>query len=381
MKKRMTLMLLAVALVFGGIFGFKAFVNSMMTQAFDNMPQPPATVSTATAQTMRWAPRLGGVGSVVADQSIQLSAEVGGRVTAIHFQSGALVEAGAVLLEMDAALDRAELDSLQTQLALARTEYERIATLYRQQRVSKSERDAARAERDALAAQAAAREATLAKKTLRAPFAGRVGIRQVSLGQVLQPGEAVVELSSREPMHVDFTLPAQQLGQLREGLPVQVALRAGAVEALPGRITALASSVDAQTRYLTLRATLERVPDSLLPGLFADVTVLLPEQRERVVVPQAAVQFNPYGDTVFVVVREQGEGEGGGEGAEPQPVAKQRFVQTGEARGDFVAITEGLEAGEEVITTGQLKVRNGSALVIDNDNAPTPEQNPTPANS
>lgn len=372
MAKRMTLMLIAVAVVFGGIFGFKAFMNAQMQKYFASAPMPPSTVSTAKAESMRWAAERKGVGTVVADQSVALSAEVSGRVTRIGFRSGDVVEAGTVLLELDPALDQAELRSLQTQLRLASEDYERIAALYKQQRVSKAERDAALSQRDALSAQAAAREAALAKKTILAPFAGRLGIRQVSLGQVVQPGDAIVHLASLEPLHVDFTLPAQDLAGLSLEMPAQ--MRTDTLEApLQGRLTAMESVIDETTRNIRLRATLDEAPAALRAGSFAEVRLTLPGEAEYIVVPRTAVSYQPYGNTVFVV--EPPAEEGG------MPTAQQRFIKTGSARGDFVAVLEGLSLGEEVITSGQLKVRNGSTLSIDNSNAPAASLNPTPANS
>lgn len=373
MAKRMTLMLIAAAVVFGGIFGFKAFVNKQMQAYFDSAPMPPATVSTATAETAVWTSELHGVGTVVADQSVAVSAEVSGRVMRINFRSGEVVEAGAVLVELDATLDAAELQNLETQLTLASTDYERTAALYKQQRVSKSERDAALSQRDALRAQVAARRASLDKKTIVAPFAGRLGIRQINLGQVLQPGDAIVKLASLEPLHVDFSLPAQSLAKLSEGLPVSLSVPAFGAAELNGRLTAIESTIDTGTRNITLRATLDEAPAALRAGSFADVAIVLPEALEQVVIPQTAVSYQPYGDTVYVVIPPQEEGA--------MPTAQQRFIRTGETRGDFVAVLEGLKDGEQIVTSGQLKVHNGSSLVIDNDNVPAAVLNPAPANS
>lgn len=373
MTKRMTLMLIAVVVVFGGIFGFKAFVNKQMQAYFDNAPIPPATVSSAQAEMAEWSTQLHGVGTVVADQSIAVSAEVSGRVTRIGFKSGDVVEAGAVLVELDPTLDAAELQNLETQLELARKDYDRVAALYAQKRVSRSERDSAQSKRDALTAQVAARRATLQKKTIVAPFAGRLGIRKINLGQVVQPGESIVRLASLEPLHVDFTLPAQALAALEEGLPVNIVVDAFGKQELPAKLTAIESVVDSGTRNIGLRATLDTAPPSLRAGSFADVAIVLPQKRRQVVIPQTAVSYQPYGNTVFVVTPPTAEGE--------MPTAQQRFVTTAESRGDFVAVTQGLEEGEEIVTSGQLKVRNGSKLVIDNDNIPAAVMNPAPANS
>ncbi len=373
MTKRMTLMLIAVAVIFGGIFGFKAFVNTQMQAYFDNAPVPPATVSAARAEMAEWSTRLHGVGTVVADQSIAVSAEVSGRVTRIGFRSGDVVQAGAVLVELDPSLDSAELQNLETQYELARKDYERVAALFAQKRVSGAERDSAQSQRDALAAQVAARRATLKKKTIVAPFSGRLGIRQINLGQVVQPGDAIVRLASLEPLHVDFTLPAQQLAELKEGLPVQIVVDAFGSEPLSARLTAMESVVDSGTRNIGLRATLDTAPTSLRAGSFADVAIVLPEKRRQVVIPQTAVSFQPYGNTVYVIAAPAAEGE--------MPTAQQRFVTTAETRGDYVAVTAGLQAGEEIVTSGQLKVRNGSKLVIDNDNIPAAALAPAPKNS
>jgi len=373
MTKRMTLMLIAVAIVFGGIFGFKAFVNTQMQAYFDNAPIPPATVSSATAEMAEWSTQLHGVGTVVADQSVAVSAEVSGRVTRIGFRSGDVVQAGTVLVELDPSLDTAELQNLETQYELASKDYERVAALYAQKRVSGAERDSAQSQRDALAAQVAARRATLRKKTISAPFTGRLGIRKINIGQVVQPGDAIVQLASLEPLHVDFTLPAQQMGELQEGLAVQVVVDAFGSEPLPARLTAMESVVDSGTRNISLRATLDTAPTALRAGSFADVAIVLPEKRSQIVIPQTAVSYQPYGNTVFVVTPAAGEGE--------LPTAQQRFVTTAETQGDFVAVTAGLEAGDEIVTSGQLKVRNGSQLVIDNDNIPTAALTPRPANS
>lgn len=365
---RMVLMLAVVGAVIGGFIWFQQFKAKMIHQALAAMSNPPQTVSTIVATQQEWQPQLQAVGSLRAVNGATLSLEVGGVVDKIDFESGQDVPAGQVLLQLRAEDDQAKLAALQASAALAQVNYDRDLRQFRAQAVSQAVIDADRYNLRNAQAQVAEQQAMVDKKTLRAPFAGHLGIRQVDLGQYLNPGTAVVTLQALDPLYVDFTLPQQALNQLAVGQTVVAHVDAFPDQVFPGRIVAINPQVDTDSRNVQVRASLGNPDRRLLPGMFATITIDAGAKQMQVTLPQTAITYNSYGSTVFLV-----EKDGAG------LVAKQSFVTTGSTRGDQVAVLTGVKPGETVVTAGQIKLRNGVPVVVNNKVQPTDAANPTPA--
>jgi membrane fusion protein, multidrug efflux system len=373
MNRRMLIVLSVCLVLFGGIFGFKAFVSRMMTQAFDNMPQPPATVSATTVRQESWPSDLAAVGTLRAVAETDVTTEASGIVERIEFQSGDPVAAGAVLVTLDSSTDRAQLSALEAQERLAEQELERIKQLYERRVSSKADLDSSDAQAASARANVEAQRARIAQKVIRAPFAGVLGIRKIDLGQYLSPGTPIVTLQALDEIYVDFRLPQQLLGQVQEGQHVNVMIEAFGDQSFGGVIAAIEAKVDVSTRNFLTRATLANAEHMLKPGMFARIEISLGAAQDVLVVPQTAVSYNPYGDSVWVIQ----EAEGGSSGL----IAQRRVVKTGRRRGDLVDVTQGLSAGEQVATSGLLKLRNGVTVLINNDVQPSADLAPTPPNS
>lgn len=379
--KRMIIMLVLVGLVFGGVFGMKEFGRRAMVSFLEQMPTPPATVSASKVETMQWNSRLTSVGSLVAENGTNVTNEAPGIVTKIHFQSGDTVQEGDLLLTLDADTEAAQLARLEAEAELAALTRKRRERLFELNSISRAELDEAVSQANVANAAVKAQRALLEQKRIRAPFDGKLGIRRVSIGQFVDAGTPMVALESVDPMEVDFSLPESQLPKVKPGQGVTVRVDAYPDEAFKGEILALESRVDSGTRNFDVRATLPNADGRLRPGQFARVEVDLPGQRDLVVVPRTAVKYNSYGSSVFVV---QEDPEKGPPPEDPNPnmpphtelMVKQRFVQLGEARGDFVEVLDGLEQGEEIATTGLLKLRNEMPVIINNEGAPEPKLDP-----
>ncbi|MBX3726463.1 MAG: efflux RND transporter periplasmic adaptor subunit [Xanthomonadales bacterium] len=391
---RMLLMLIVVGAVFGAIFGLKWYGSKMMNQAMDNMPMPPASISAAVVRQEQWGDSLGAVGSLAAVNGTRVTTEAAGVVSAIRFESGQQVARGEVLLQLEASTELASLRALEAGLRLAVTQRDRFRELYEERKlVARADLDQRESEVEQLQAQVEAQRALIARKTIRAPFAGRLGIRRVNLGQYLNPGDAIVSLQSLDPIHLDFSVPEQRLADIRTGLPVSAQVDAAPGRSFEGTVTAIEPEVDVATRNVRVQATLAN-PDGLLrPGTSARVAAGLGEPRTVVVIPQTAVSFNPYGNSVYVIGSSQVASAGGdsdvaGPGQASPPVqvegdtltVSQRFIRTGASRGDLVAVLEGLRPGERVATSGLLKLRNGATVVINDRVEPTAEADPAPDN-
>jgi membrane fusion protein (multidrug efflux system) len=372
MNRRLFIVLGICLVLFGGIFGFKAFVNRMMTRAFDNMPQPPATVSATEVRRETWADDLMAVGTLRAVAGTDVTTEASGIVDGIEFESGDQVAAGAVLVTLVTSTDRAQLAALEAQQRLAEQELERVQQLYERRVSSKSDLDRADAQAASAKANVEAQRAKVEQKVIRAPFAGVLGIRKVDIGQYLSAGNPIVTLTALDRIYVDFTLPQQHLADVAEGQAVDVILEAFGDRRFVGQITAIEPQVDVATRNFTARATLVNDDHELRPGMFARVEIALGNPEDVIVVPQTAVSFNPYGDSVWIITE---AAEGGG------LTAQRRVVRTGRRQGDLVAIADGVDVGEQVATSGLLKLRNGSTVIINNDVQPSAELAPTPPNS
>jgi len=355
-------------------FGIKALqIGKMMS-----MPQtmPPTTVSSATVKEEDWAPRLTAVGSVSAVEGAVISAELAGIVSEINFQNGAEAKKGEVLMKLDASQEEALLRSAEAEAQLARTDLERSRDLAMKKVVSSAELDSAQSKFRRQSALVDQMRSSIAKKTLIAPFDGQLGIRQVNVGQMINAGQQVVALTGLNSVYVDFALPEQYLSKLAKDLEVTVRADAFPDREFKGKLTAINSMVDPVTRNVPLQATLENPDHALHPGNFAKVEVALPETKKTIVIPGSAVSYAPYGDSVFLIEKQKDPKTG-----KESQVLRQQFVRIGDARGDFVAVTQGLKAGQTVVGTGVFKLRNGMAVTVNNDLAPKPELNPKPADT
>lgn len=361
LRKRLVYVALALILIFGALFGWKFF---SLWRSFSQMAgPPPAAVAITSVREESWQPELATVGSLVATEGIALSNEVAGVVSAIHFASGQAIAQGKPIITLDDTVDRAELKGLQAARRLAELKYQRAARLLPERSMSQADFDEAKAVLDGAEALVAAKQALIDKKRITAPFDGALGIRQVDLGQYLPPGTAIVPLQSLEPIHVDFALPERQLALLATGQTVRVTVQAYPGESFEGSITALNPGIDTGTRSIKVRATLANPAQRLRPGMFAEIRVILPDTKPRLTLPDTAITYNPYGDSVFVVT-------GGQEGLTVQ----RRQVKTGEVRQGRVAILEGLAVGDRVVSAGQVKLRNGMPVMVDDKPAPGERQ-------
>jgi membrane fusion protein (multidrug efflux system) len=355
-------------------FGIKALQIGKMMSTPQTMP--PTTVSSTSVKEEDWAPRLTAVGSVSAVQGAVVSAELAGVVSEINFENGGEAKKGEVLMKLDASQEEALLRSAEAEAQLAQTDLERSRDLAMKKVVSSAELDSAQSKFRRLNAVVDQVRSSIAKKTLIAPFDGQLGIRQVNVGQMINAGQQVVPLTSLDPVFADFALPQQYLGQLTPGLEVHVTTDAIPGRVFNGKLTAINSMVDSSTRNITLQATLDNSDHALRPGMFAKAEVMLPEKHKTLVVPGSAISYAPFGDSVFVIEKKKDEKTG-----KESQVIRQQFVRVGEGRGDLVAITQGLKAGETIVSTGVFKLRNGLTVTINNDLAPNPQVNPNPIDS
>jgi membrane fusion protein, multidrug efflux system len=373
MIKRMVIMLVAVAVVFGGIFGFQAFKAVMIKKFIAALSNPPQTISAATAATSEWQPKIEAIGSLRAVRGADLSLEVSGVVESISFNSGDDVQEGAVLLKLRTADDVARLESLKAMAELNEITLDRAQRLLKTQAVSQAQLDSDAANLKNAKAQVTQQQAIIDKKILRAPFAGHLGIRAVDLGQYLGAGTAIVTLQALDPIYVDFFVPQQSVDQVRLSQQVAVKVDAYKDQTFTGEISAVNPKVDISNRNVQIRAMLKNPDHKLLPGMYATVDIAIGSPATYVTLPQTAITYNPYGDTVYVVESKGNNAEG-----RPQLVARQTFVTIGPTRGDQVAILRGVEEGDTIVTAGQIKLHNGSVVMIDNSVTPTAEAAPVP---
>ena len=357
----MITMLLAVAVVFGGVFGFITFGHYMRDSFMHSLADRPETVSTMIASSRDWQPKLEAVGSIRAANGSDLSPAVAGVVSAIHFQSGSDVTAGTLLLELAQADDVAKLESLRSTAALARITLERDLQQFKIHAVSQQTVDADKENLKNDLALVAQQQATVGYKNVRAPFTGRLGIRQVDLGQYLSPGTTIVTLQSLDSIYVDFYLPQEAVAQLKVGLPITAAVDAYPGKLFSGAIAAINPKVDTGTRNVEVRASFQNSEHLLLPGMYAKLSINAGKPHRYVTLPTASISFSTYGDTVFLVDR-----AGTNEKGQPKLVARQVVVETGMTRGDQVAVLRGVKSGDTVVTAGQIKLRNGMTVETDN---------------
>ena len=372
MAKRLILMLVVVGLVLGGVFGFEAFRSVMIKKFLAAHGAPPQTVSTMKAVEDEWQQQINAVGSLRAMSGADLSPQVAGTVSAIHFKSGTDVKAGTLLVELMAADDIAKLKSLQANAALAKITYERDLRQLKAQAVSQQSVDVDEQNLKSDLAQVAQQQAAVNYKFIRAPFDGHLGIRQVDVGQYLSPGTTIVTLQALDPIFVDFTLPQQALDEIKVGQTVNVQVDTFPGQNFSGQIMAINPKIDTDTRNVQVRATLKNPDHRLLPGMFTTVTITTGAPKRYITLPQTAIAFNPYGNTVYLV-----EDKGKNAQGQPEIFARQTFVTTGPTRGDQIAVLSGVKVGDTVVTAGQIKLHNGSPLLINNSIKPANNPNPT----
>jgi membrane fusion protein (multidrug efflux system) len=361
MIKRMVWMMAIVGAAAGALYGLKAYVARQGAAFVSAAGVPAQTVSAAKARIDTWQPRLEAVGSLRAVNGTDLSLELAGIVQEIGFHSGDRVQAGQVLL------------SLEANAQLAQLNYDRSVRQLKAQTISQATLDSDAATLKSNAAQADQQRALIEKKHLRAPFSGRLGIRQVDLGQYLAPGTTVATLQSVDPIFVDFPLPQQAIVQIAAGQPVRARIDAWQGRVFPGRITAISPKVDSSSRTFQVRAALDNPGGLLLPGMFAAVEIDAGAPQRLVTLPQTAITYNSYGSTVFVV-----DEKGRDSKDRPRLVARQVFVTTGPTRGDQVAILKGVEEGDTVVTAGQMKLFEGTSVAIDDSVRPLDDPDPRP---
>ncbi len=372
MTKRMIIMLVAVGVLFGGLFGFKAFLGGVIKKSISAQGVPPQTVSTAKAQFTEWQGEFQAVGTLRAVRGADVAPELSGVITAIHFQSGQAVAAGAPLVQLNAESDLARLQSLAAAADLAQANYERDKKQLEFQAVSQAVVETDAATLKSARAQVAEQQALLNKKLVRAPFEGRLGIRAVDVGQYVNAGAKLVTLQALDPVYVDFYAPQKSLGKIALKQKIVLTTDAFQGQQFPGEVSSIDPKVDPATRNVQVRATVRNPKRTLLPGMFATVVLASGGPQRFLTLPQTAVSYNPYGDTVFVVEESKGKDE------KVALVAQQKFVTTGETRGDQVAILSGIKEGDTVVTAGQIKLRSGFPVIVNNSIQPTNEPAPQP---
>ena len=355
-----------------------------MGKEMEKAGPPPETVATAPAREQSWEGTLTAVGSVAAVKGVAISNDAPGVVARILFESGALVKQGQVLVTLDTRVESAQLASARARRDFALLSLNRSRVLLASNTISQSQIDSDESQLKTTTADVGALEAQIDRKMVRAPFAGRLGIRAVNLGQYLNPGTTLTVLEAIGSVYVDFSLPQQRLGNVTVGMPVRVALESPDVPPVDGVVAAVDPTIDATTRTIKVRAT---VPDpdkgeKLRPGMFANVTVVLPQQASQVIVPATSIVHASFGDSVFVVEDPPSDPKSNGTASEgpPPKIARQQFVKLGEARGDFVAVLDGVKAGQELVSAGAFKLRNGSKVVVNNSVKQDPQLSPHPVN-
>jgi len=375
MKKRMIIMLASVGLVFGAIFGFNQFKAYMMAKYFASMGLPPATVTTMTAATQEWQPEVRSVGSLRAMHGVDLVSEVSGVVQSIHFKSGDTVKSGALLVELDDDAEKAQLDAAEAAAELASLTYKRDQAQFKVKAVSQAQLDLDLADLKAKRAQVAQLRAVLDKMRIRAPFAGRLGVTAISRGQYLSPADIIVTLQSSDPIMVDFSVPQKLVAQLKVGQAVHLSSNAFGSRVFDGEVSAIDSKVDLNTRNVRVEAKVDNPTGELLPGMFAEVRVATGEAEHYLTLPQTAIAYNAYGSTLFLA---KPSDKPATDGKPAMPVAEQVFVKTGATRGDQVAVISGIKEGDVVVTSGQMKLKNGTPLIVNNSVQPAFEPAPKP---
>jgi membrane fusion protein (multidrug efflux system) len=375
-RNRIAQVVFSLIIVLLLLAGFKTLQIRKMTGPGARRMIPAQTVTSADAREVDWQPILSAVGSISPVQGATISAEVPGTVAEIAFESGASVKKGDLLVRIDAPVEEALMRAAEAEAKLAQADLERARDLARRKVIAPSELDTTEAKYKQKVATLDNMRSLTDKKTIRAPFDGAAGIREVNIGQMVIVGQHIVSLQTLDPVFADFSLPQQRLSELAPGLEVRVRTDAYPDREFKGKLTAINSSIDVATRSLPLQATLENPERLLKSGMFAKIQVLLPATNPALVIPVTAISYAPYGDSVYVIEKKKDEKSG-----EEITAIRQQFVRLGEARGDLVAVMAGLKAGDKVVSTGVFKLTNGMAVQIDNTLAPKPQESPKPENT
>jgi membrane fusion protein (multidrug efflux system) len=380
MTKRILLTLFGLIIVGGAIAGIKVLQIRHMIALGSKMVPPAEIISTVPVQLQSWESVLTAVASLDAVQGVTVAAEQPGKVVAITFTPGDFVEKGTLLARLDTTAEEAQLRAIESSRNLAQTNLRRLAELADKGLISRAEFDTAEANFQEAKAQSENTQAVISKKNIRAPFSGRLGIRQINEGQILKEGQEIVSLQALDPIFVNFMLPQQELGRITPGMTVRLSGNGisdtGNSKHLTGTITTIDPEVDSTTRNVRVQATVANKDETLRPGMFVNAAIVLPEQAKVLIIPGTAVLYAPYSDSVFVVEEKKDEKSG-----KESKVLRQQFVRLGEKRGDFVAVLSGLQENETVASVGVFKLRNGQEVVIDNSQAPVFKIEPTPENN
>ncbi len=372
MTKRIVITVAGLIVILAVLAGIKVLQIGRMAAHGQAFTPPPETVTAAEVRPMRWENVLTAVGSLEAVQGVTVSAELPGKVVKIDFEPGAKIEAGKLMVQLDVSTETAQLRAAETEVSLNRLAFERASKLLPENVISQADYDSAEAEYQKALAEVENIRSLIAKKTIRAPFTGRVGIRLVNLGQNLEQGQAIASLQALSPIFVNFLLPQQQLAKLDPELPVRVTTDVLAGRSIEGRVTAINPEVDPATRNIRVQATVRNEDERLRPGMYVNVEVVLPNGQDVLAIPATSIYYAPYSNSVFVIENRPAQ-EG-----QRALVVRQQFVQLGEKRGDFVAVQSGLEPGENVVSTGVFKLRNGQAVIVNNELAPEFKLQPKP---
>lgn len=370
MSRPMKIMLLSVGILFGAIFIYKATMGMLMKMGFAANKNPVMTVSTTKASYETWQPEMKTVGSTRAILGVNITAQLGGMISNVYFTPGAQVKTGDVLVQQNASTSIAKLHALEASAELAKITYERDKAQYKVKAVSKQQLDSDFQNMKNLNAQVAEQAATVYKLSIRAPFDGRLGISQVNPGQYLNPGDPIVTIQQLDPIYVDFYLPQQDLPRLSLGQEITMTIDSYPDEPFTGKITTINPIVETSTRNVEVEATVSNPKQLILPGMFTNVRVKLSNTEKYITLPQSAVSYNPYGSLVYIVYESKAKN------GSTELIAKQKFVTTGDARGDQVAVLTGVSENDTVVTSGQLKLKNGSRVAI--NNSVQPRNNPDP---
>lgn len=371
--KTFLLALIGLVVLIAALGGAKATQIMALIKGGEAMIMPPSVISTVPVQKQQWEQTLASIGSLEAVQGVTVTADIPGRITNIDFKSGGDVTAGDVLIQQDITSEQAQLRAAEASVTLAKVNLERVTKLLKKRVSSAAEFDAAEALHKEAVARADTIRTNIEKKTVKAPFSGRLGIRLVDLGQDLAQGKPIVSLQAVDPILVNFHLPQKDLSKLELGLTVRVSSDAVPDQVFTGKITAISPEVDPSTRNVKVQASLTNPKEQLLPGMFANIAVVLPEIKQVLAVPVTAVAYATYGDSLFTVLEKTDEKTG-----KTQLVAQQQFIRLGKARGDFVSVEKGIEADATVISAGVFKLHNGSSVQVNNENQPKYDLNPDP---
>ena len=372
MFKRIFFTIIGLILLVGLLGGIKGLQIKQMISHGKKFSPPPARVTAAPVTAEAWESRVTSVGSLEAVEGVTVSAALNGKVVGLFFKPGTKISKGELLLRQDITSEKAQLRAAAARVTLTKINFDRLRKLISEDVGSQAEFDNAEAAYKEAVAEADRIQAIINKKTIRAPFKGRLGIRLVNLGQMLNEGDPIVSLQALDPIFVNFSLPQHELSRVYVGLTVRVAADALGDQVMEGPLTAISPEVDSSTRNIRMQATLENPQELLRPGMFVNVAVILPSESKVLAIPATAVLYAPYGDSVFIIEEQKNETS-----ESPGLVLRQQFIRTGEKRGDFIAVSSGLEVDQKVVSTGVFKLRNGQAVVVDNSLSPEFKRSPS----